>query len=557
MNRRFATRCFALMLTAGGAASAQTPPPAATPPAATAPAATAPAPDAGAAPGVGTAPPPVAAAPPPPLPAPPPPPPPPAPASSGGGVATPPASAGTGAGFMSLRLMREKGIITQAEYDSAIHDLSESVGRAAPDGLSFVLGKWSTTMYGFVEADGIWDSTRSFNDIAGSGQVARSGTIRGDNSRFMMSVRNSRIGFRLRAPETHGIRASAKLEMDFLGTELPIGAGQPYFGSEGAYFTNPTFRIRHFNLKLETPIVDVLIGQSWQLLGWQGMYQPNTVEYQGVPGELYARTPQLLVQKTIKTHAVTVDVAAALARPVQRDSSVPDGQAGVRLAINQWTGWTTNGSTGTNLQPASIALTGNVRKISVDEWSAAPKNTVDKWASAMAVDLFVPVLPGTKTKKANVLSLTGEFAYGYGDSDFYTGLSGGVTFPAPPNPTGASPAPTYPQNIDNGIATYDLAGGLHTIQWTSFFVGAQYYLPILDGRVWVSGNYSHIGSNNTQFYGAASKTRSSEDWFDANVFADLTRAVRFGVEYAHIDDHYNDGATATNHRVQLSAFYIF
>ncbi len=55
--------------------------------------------------------------------------------------------------------MREKGIISQAEYDSAIHDLRETSGVRAQDQATVVVGKWATTLYGFVEADSIWDST--------------------------------------------------------------------------------------------------------------------------------------------------------------------------------------------------------------------------------------------------------------------------------------------------------------------------------------------------------------------------------------------------------------
>ena len=59
-----------------------------------------------------------------------------------------------------------------------------------------------------------------------------------------------------------------------------------YQGTEAAYFTNPTFRVRHANFKIETPIVDFLVGQYWQLFGWGSAYQPNSVEIQGLPGEV-------------------------------------------------------------------------------------------------------------------------------------------------------------------------------------------------------------------------------------------------------------------------------
>ena len=56
---------------------------------------------------------------------------------------------------------------------------------------------------------------------------------------------NSRIGFRVNARRVERrCRTSALLEMDFLGN-------QPPNASEGAFLTNPTFRIRHFKFDIE------------------------------------------------------------------------------------------------------------------------------------------------------------------------------------------------------------------------------------------------------------------------------------------------------------------
>ena len=342
--------------------------------------------------------------------------------------------------------MRDKGVITEAEYESALRDIGESTGAHAADANSLVIGKWSTTMYGFVEADNIYDSTRSFSDLAGNGQVARpldhGGSLAGERGRFTDSVRNSRIGFRMRAPETEGgIRTSAMLEMDFLGTQLPIGSGQPYFGSEGAFFTNPTFRVRHFNLKVETPVVDFLVGQYWQLFGWQSSYHPNTVEIQGVPGQIYSRTPQIRVSKTMKSEDVTFELAAAATRPVERDSGYPDGQGGLRLALNKWTAVQTTGATGTTVSPLSVALTGYVRNVTVDEFAASPKSTKSRIGVGGAADAFIPVIPGSKEHKDNSLALNGELAFGEGSADFYTGLSGGAGYRPSPFPPARPPRP--------------------------------------------------------------------------------------------------------------------
>jgi hypothetical protein len=464
----------------------------------------------------------------------------------------------------TLKILHDKNILTDKEYESALHDLNDSTGGAAANSTSVVVGKWATTLYGFVEADSIVDSTQSLNDNGGSAAIARASlpgapSYAGDHGRTQFGVRNSRIGFRMKAPEAGGIRVSAQLEMDFIGTQLPIGYGQPYFGSEQAFFTNPTFRARHINLKAETPVADFLFGQYWALLGWQSLYNPSTVEIQGVPGELFSRTPQIRISKTINTGPVTVEAAIAALRPPQRNSAVPEGQGGLRLAVNGWTGVQTIGSAGTTVSPLSIAVTGALKQLGAPEFLAgsAPTHQESKTGGAVAVDAFVPVLPGSKEKMGNSLSLVGEYVNGFGTSDQYSGLSGGVSF-ALPNPNNLNPAPAYNQDFDNGIAFFDSSGQLHFVQWTSYLIGAQYYLPGTKGHVFLSANYSHLHSDTTDKYFAKSaKVRQNEDWFDVNLFMDVTPAMRLGFEYANFNDQYEDGIHAINHRGQFSAFYIY
>ena len=67
----------------------------------------------------------------------------------------------------------------------------------------------------------------------------------------------------------------------------------------------------------------------------------------------------------------------------------------------------------------------------------------------------------------------------------------------------------------------------------------------------------HTDSNNSKLLGPANAVRIAEDWANANLFGDVTPAVRFGVQYSWFLDHYADGVDAVNHRVQLSAFYMF
>jgi hypothetical protein len=459
-------------------------------------------------------------------------------------------------GFTTLDLLRQKGIITDGEYESAMHDLGEAVGAKAGESLSLMLSKWSATLYGFVEADLIYDTTQSLNEVPGNGQIARPETYAGSHARFTASIRNSRLGIRIRAPEWHRIRASAVAEMDFLGTQATTT-------SEAATFTSPLMRARHYSLKIETPVVDFLGGQSWSLFGWQPFYFPNSVEIMGLPAQLFLRTPQFRVSKTIKTAPINLEIALALVRSPQRDSGTPEGQGGVRLIVNKWTGVQTINSTGTQISPLSVGVSGTVRHLSLAELSAAPKNSVELTGWGVAASAFIPIIPGRADKRGNSLSLTGEYVWGKGIADEYPGLTGGVSSAPPPNPNMLMPAPVYTPNVDPGLAVFTADGSAHLIRWQTFIVGAQYTMPGLDGRMWISANFSRSVSDNAYSFGTPGKLRSGEDFADFNLFGDITPAVRLGAEYAWFDDHYAGAevkvppADAVNHRFQFSAFFIF
>lgn len=412
-----------------------------------------------------------------------------------------------------------------------------------------VSSAFNARLYGFVEADGIFDSTRSFNDLAGNANIARPDTLAGSNGRMQTSVRNSRFGLKFSAPLAAEVKTSAMLETDFMGN-------QPPNASEGAFFNSPALRLRHAMVKLETPYVDVLVGQYWELFGWQSYFHPNTVEIQGVPGQVYSRTMQLRLSHVFKTAPLNVEVALAGARPLNRDSGLPDGQGGIRFMLNGWKGLHTAGSTGTAIDAAAVGISGVVRQFKVAEFSAKPDGEETKTGAALSFDALLPIIRATENSKANALTLTASFVNGTGISDQYTGLTGGIGFPALPNPNAVSPAPTYSPNIDAGLVTYGPDGRLHAINWQSYIVGAQYYLPPL-GNVWVSANFSRMKSTNIDSWGDRSKVFTESLWADGNVFWDIDGAMRLGAEYAYFHQKYADDQTAKNHRVQLSAFYIF
>ncbi len=440
-----------------------------------------------------------------------------------------------------------------------------------------VTSKFGATFYGFAELDAIWDSTQSFNDLAGNGAIMHTpaptmammnpaAVYGAEHGRTQFGARNSRLGFKLKGPETDTIKSSGVVEADFLGNQpqsnptpaAPAGTSGIPTVSEGSFYTSPAFRLRHYYLKLETPFVDLLAGQTWQLFGWQSMFHPATVEIQGVPGQIYSRTPQIRLSKTIKTDAVNVEIAGAAGRPVQRDSEVPDGTLGIRLAINGWKAMHTAGSAGSAIDAASIGFTTIGRYFKLPNFSSAPTSTLSLNGYGYSVDALIPLVPATDVMHPdNALTFTGSFVYGQAIADLYTGLSGGASFAALPANATTGVVPTYPQDVDNGLVAYTSDGTLHAIRWESYILGLQYYLPT-PNRMFISANYSHMHSSDIQALGATStKLFDTSDWVDGNLFVDANAAVRFGLEYAYFHQNFLDGSVGKNSRVQFSALYIF
>ena len=440
----------------------------------------------------------------------------------------------------------------------------------------------------------MWDSTRSFNDGVQSNVIAHPLTQAGRYPRLQTTIRNSRIGFKAEAPASHGVRASSVLEFDLFGNQPRIdsGGGSPGLPSgpgattEGAYFNNAAFRVRQAYVKIEDDIVDVLVGQSYYLLGWQNYFFGATCGFLGLPNQLFNRTAQLRLSHTFASNPVNFEIAAGAFRPVQRDSAVPDTQGGGRLVINHWKGITTPGSGGTDARPASIGVSGLVRSFKVDPYAPLPAPPIPLVGWALAANLLLPIIPARDgTDRGNALTMTGEFVTGTGHADQYTGMTAGATMPnayplppgtpvtfsgvaAPQDMAGAAPQVglPYTPNVDPGLVAFDSNGVLHTINWQTFVVGIQYYLPPR-GRFFVSGNYSEGKSNNiASLYHPISPRQpwvntlgvfQSSRYFDGNIFFDLTPAIRAGLSYQRVQQKLTDSTSVHNDRFEMTFLYPF
>jgi len=422
--------------------------------------------------------------------------------------------------------------------------------------------KLSVTLYGFFEVDAIHDSTRSYGDAIGPSLVARTDTFDSKTGRTQFSMRNTRLGLAFQSAIAAGLKTSAVFEGDFFGNQ----PAEPPTSTETAYFDSPTFRLRHAYVKLENNYVDVLAGQTYDLFGWQNYFFPMSAEFLGLPNMLFSRHAQVRLSHTFGADGpIGVDVAAAMLRPAQRDSEIPDTNAGLRFSVNGWKGITTPGNVGTTALPLSIGVSSVFRQFKANAYTPPPvqsSNSLTGWG--LSVDALLPVIPAADSDdRGNRLTLTGSFVTGTGIADLIT-ANGGAVFPTLPNPAQSPSPPVYTANIDNGLVTFDINGVMHTIDWRAFKAGLQYYLPP-SGRVALALNYTQAESKNMAALfpvgafenGLIVKIAKTSRYADANLFWDVTPAVRVGASVQYSQVEYLDGNKPHNLREMAQALYIF
>lgn len=466
--------------------------------------------------------------------------------------------------WSSLRRLRDQGRMTENEYQRALQDLAdladleEMNSARSSDALTLVVSRLYLTLFGHVQADVKWDSTQSCLDFCGSLPIQKPGTLRGEHGRLIFSPRSSRLGLRFAAPPQYGIYTRGLLETDFLG---------PTETTEQGVWSSPVLRIREAWLRLETPIVDVLIGQTANLFGWSGAYLVAGVQQPGLPGQMYQRTPQLRLSRAIPLRRFRAELAFAAQRPPQQDAGVPEMAFGARLSLVRWTGYHTSHLAGSVVQPASIAITGDTRRFAIAEFSTEPREARIRWGGGVAINAFIPIIPATATSRENALSISGELVVGSGISDMYSGLgsAGTVNAAIPPAMPWDMPG-TYTPNFDPGLAAFDVLGRLELIRWTSFLVGVELYPAGAGGRVGLWANYGHMESSNSYRFGGPDavvndpvlgRTREKEDFLDVGVFVDPTASTRVGSGLAYFRDRYVDATIATSYSVMTSAWLFF
>ena len=487
---------------------------------------------------------------------------------------------------------------TQADMDkfnSEFHNSFQNlIPDAPPPGYTTMMGKWVTTMYGFVQVDSVYDSNQSynnwpFNSAPGNAAVLSSSQSGGkalsgsevnqfNSGRFGMDVNNSRIGFALSSPVYNGYKIRALLEMDFLASP----GGQTLEGSTPGsglgYVTNPIFRIRHFFFDVTTPSWgNVLVGQYWSLFGEQPYNIQNNLQIAPGPGTAYGRFPQIRWYKNLhlSDSGVMLEPAAAVMTPPTTTGGIPAFTEALKLSDSNLMTELMIGDTGKGQFPASLSISGieqNYSGYSAIGGKSAFRNTsstgFNSWTAAGAVDLILPIIPIHDDKPGNNLTLQAEYTWGQGDAwqfpNLTFGLGGGtVNTIGSNNGFGGNGVIMNNQFLPLDIQTYnaDLQYYFPDDARTSIVLGIAVdnasNLQQISGALGGFGSTNPAGGGSANGYYTYLQPDTHLTFAYVDLWHDFTPAVRAGLEFGQYDAVYTGGANALDNRVMMSWFYLF
>jgi len=401
--------------------------------------------------------------------------------------------------------------------------------------------------YGFGRLSGFHDSTQSFDVVSVNRELAPPGSYRALHGRSKLTLMESRLGLRMGTPRDRAYRGLVLAEL------------APFAKDEAVSLA----RVRHLYASLSTPYIHVLVGRYYDLFGWGGRgFLPNTAAFEAPPGQLYRDRGQLRVSLLLRWRPVDLEIAIAGVSPLQSSSSSAEGQFGVRLTANGWRGASAQGGGPAEAAPLQIGLSTVGRAFSVPTFMATPQGAqIAARAHGVALDLFLPIIPARGSSLANALSLTAEVTKGTGICDLYPALTGGVRFPALPNPANVQPAPVYPQATPNGVGSFDVESNFRTVDWSTVVFGLQYHLPFARGRrVWLSTVYTSLHADNARSltpFTVWAGVWSSSSYYDVNAFVALTRALQVDLSTQVTRQTFLFGGQTSNRRAQIDVSYFF
>lgn len=359
--------------------------------------------------------------------------------------------------------------------------------------------------YGFLKADAIWDSSRTFpGDISFYVRPKVGG--RSDDE-LSLHARDTRIGVDVAAPEANGVKAAARIESDFLGG-----------GAPNAY--TPRIRLAWLDLDFRNGWA-VRAGQDWDAFVVQMVKTPD-FGLLGNSGALWQRRPQARLTYTAKPdEQTTLTARLAAARTIGEgptndldgggqddgaDAAIPTLQGALILDRPLWTE-----------KAARLAVSGHWGRETLDtaaEGRITAIDTADYDTWSVIGTFVIPV--------AGALSVQGSVWQGRNLDSFLGGVGQGIN-----------------TTLGREIAA---KGG-----W------AQALLDVT-ANLSLSAGYGLDDPDDADL-NAGQRAKNSRIF--ANVYYKLTPQVTLATEVAQLRTEYKGADAAEATRVQASAIFNF
>jgi hypothetical protein len=350
------------------------------------------------------------------------------------------------------------------------------------------------TLGGFAEADSIYRSRNTANDLATSwNSIPFANTPTGHQDELTFSGRQSRITGLVEGNVSPSIKLSYYGELDFQGAAASANLNQ-------SNSFNPRIREMYGTADFNDTGWHFLAGQNWSLatMNSKGItprneVQPMTIDSAYLPGFVYARQPQFRITKDFLNKSLWF--AVSVEEPQTTESgTVPSG---TYYQINNGSGYyngTTNASTATSAGGSAVT----VAPVETCTTTAALKTTCTSTATSVTVPTAAAQslnhVPDVIAKVAYELPIYGRVIHleGFGIGSDYTAATlagveqnvygGGIG--------GGAVGPIIPGLLDfhasfltgKGIGRYETsqlpditfngAGVIKPIEETDFMVGA-------------------------------------------------------------------------------------
>lgn len=417
---------------------------------------------------------------------------------------------------------------------------------------SQVLSKFNLSIGGYVKLDYAYNSANlgSNGVISPISGAIPSKSINGtgansalfaNQDQSVLSLKQSRIWFKIDGPPLSGAKTGGFLEVDF-------------FGDNSAAAESPMPRLRHAYGTIDWPLTQVLFGQYWD------MFAPmiastedfRTAAPQGAP--YGPRIPQIrLTQKVDLSTNQQLKLVAAVQDPNQtgNNQSAVTGQYGPNV---NYAGQIFYINKSPGLAPGYMSLSMNpfiagVFGIYGSEKAASnSNNSIQSWGYGFYT--FAPIL-GSKDGKSRAMTLAFEGQVYEAANLAYSGATSiSVTGTTPAGGTAGSTSNTFDPNGNQKPAE----------NWG--YIAQLKFFPIQDLGL-TAGYGTRYALNDSDFAGISNFQRQTRQFY-VNATYDLNAAIRVATEWQNFETKYGNvngvsGANANgdDNTFRLCAYYFF